>query len=155
MPNTSDVLLTMMMSGLITGGTNITLEVHDEPYFALKRNIFIGVITYRAFVHSSFAPTGANHNRIVLVKGIFKEYWFPKLLLLFRLRMTENESTFAEYAFGQFFEIAPPLGTEDGTLNCFLCNRQQMIKQSVQLTRKVRRPRKLKLKNGMAGYRSL
>lgn len=70
----SDVLFTIVKSGLKAGETSTTLKDYDDTYNAFKRSIATGNMTQRVFACSLFGPSEAKKFSIVLVKGTHKEY---------------------------------------------------------------------------------
>lgn len=76
LPIPSDVLLTILKSGLTAEWTDITVEDYDDTRNALKTSIVIGDITQRVFAHSSFGPIEAKKLSIVLVEGTHMKFWF-------------------------------------------------------------------------------
>ena len=118
-----DVQLTVVKSGYIDAFKTPTLSSFD---YKSKKVIFSSDAISpkskkRVFATSSFGPVNKKIHSTIFVKGTYDEhrdeFWFAKLLLLFRLSCPEKGYT-EELALVRYYKCIEPLDKMDEILDC-------------------------------------
>lgn len=101
----SDLEMSIVKSGTISDGFNISIKDYGHDANFLKKNILIASSRQLIFENKSFAPTKAKRNSFVLIEEDDKCHWFTQALFLFyREKMTTLDQDKAEFAFVQILD---------------------------------------------------
>lgn len=112
------VRLIIVKSGIIKGGTMMTLQDCDISKRIIRSDIQTSNKHQTVFAHTRFGPSKVKRFSVVLVSAEDVVYWFEQGLFLFKLNVPDDNAWTEVYTFVQHFDITIPIDEIDNVLNC-------------------------------------